>query len=93
MLCSYPGVRSQVRQDGVSLLLVAPIWPTQVWFSDLISLLDDPPWEIPIQKDLLSQAVATIYHFPTQDVETMGLDPDGDQLLGVDLSTDVIETI
>ncbi|KAL0190873.1 hypothetical protein M9458_013571, partial [Cirrhinus mrigala] len=44
------------RSDGVSLLLVAPYWPGRVWFSDLISLLDGSPWEIPVRRDLLSQA-------------------------------------
>ncbi|KAI2668217.1 ORF V: Enzymatic polyprotein [Labeo rohita] len=51
-----PGVLERVRRDGVSLLLVAPFWPGRVWFSDLISLLDGSPWEIPVRRDLLSQA-------------------------------------
>ncbi|KAI2663175.1 Transposon Ty3-G Gag-Pol polyprotein [Labeo rohita] len=57
-----PGVLERVRRDGVSLLLVAPYWPGQVWFSDLISLLDGSPWEIPVRGDLLSQAGGTILH-------------------------------
>ncbi len=51
-----PGVLARVRRDEVSLLLVAPFWPGRVWFSDLISLLDGSPWEIPVRRDLLSQA-------------------------------------
>ncbi len=51
-----PGVLERVRRDGVRLLLVAPFWPGRVWFSDLISLLDGSPWEIPVRRDLLSQA-------------------------------------
>ncbi len=50
------GVLARVRRDEVSLLLVAPFWPGRVWFSDLISLLDGSPWEIPVSRDLLSQA-------------------------------------
>ncbi|KAI2650236.1 UDP-2,3-diacylglucosamine hydrolase [Labeo rohita] len=57
-----PGVLERVRRDGVSLLLVAPYWPGRVWFSDLISLLDGSPWEIPVRRDLLSQAGGTILH-------------------------------
>ncbi|KAI2647353.1 ORF V: Enzymatic polyprotein [Labeo rohita] len=57
-----PGVLERVRRDGVSLLLVAPYWPGRVWFSDLISLLDGSPWEIPVRGDLLSQAGGTILH-------------------------------
>ncbi len=57
-----PGVLTRVRRDGVRLLLVAPCWPGRVWFSDLISLLDDSPWEVPIRRDLLSQAGGAILH-------------------------------
>ena len=57
-----PGVRERVRRDGVSLLLVAPFWPARVWFADLVSLLDGSPLEIPIRRDLLSQASGLILH-------------------------------
>ncbi|KAI2647902.1 Transposon Ty3-G Gag-Pol polyprotein [Labeo rohita] len=60
-----PGVLERVRRDRVSLLLVAPYWPGRVWFSDLISLLDGSPWEIPVRRDLLSQAdfsPLTVFH-------------------------------
>ncbi len=57
-----PGVLERVRRDGVRLLLVAPFWPGRVWFSDLISLLDGSPWEIPIRRDLLSQVGGTLVH-------------------------------
>ncbi|KAL0187573.1 hypothetical protein M9458_014672, partial [Cirrhinus mrigala] len=57
-----PGVLERVRRDGVRLLLVAPYWPARAWFSDLISLLDGSPWEIPVRRDLLSQAGGTILH-------------------------------
>ncbi len=59
-----PGVLTRVRRDGVRLLLVAPCWPGRVWFSDLISLLDGSPWEVPIRRDLLSQAGGAILHPP-----------------------------
>ncbi|KAL0170932.1 hypothetical protein M9458_035528, partial [Cirrhinus mrigala] len=32
------------------------------WFSDLISLLSGSSWEIPVRRDLLSQAGGTILH-------------------------------
>ncbi len=47
---------------GSCLLLVAPFWPGRVWFSDLISLLDGSPWEIPVRRDLLSQVEGMILH-------------------------------
>ncbi len=55
-LCDFPPIAllpevlARVRRDEVSLLLVAPFWPGRVWFSDLISLLDGSPWEIPIRR-------------------------------------------
>lgn len=57
-----PGVLERIRQDGISLLLVAPRWPSRIWFADLIHLLDRPPLELPIRRDLLSQAGGTIFH-------------------------------
>jgi hypothetical protein len=57
-----PGVLERVRRDGHRLLLVAPFWPGRVWFSDLIFLLDGSPWEIPVRRDLLSQAGGTLVH-------------------------------
>ncbi len=57
-----PGVLERVRKEGVSLLLVAPFWPAWVWFSDIMSLLAGQPWQIPLRRDLLSQAGGTIFH-------------------------------
>ncbi len=57
-----PGVLERVCRDGVRLLLVALFQPGRVWFSDLISLLDGSPWEIPCRRDLLSQAGGTLVH-------------------------------
>lgn len=55
------GVLERVCQDVISLLLVAPFWPAQVWFADLTFLLCGSPKEIPIRKDLLSQAGGTLF--------------------------------
>ncbi len=57
-----PGVLEGVRRDRVLLLLIAPQWSGRVWFPDLISLLDGPPLELPIRRDLLSQAGDSIFH-------------------------------
>ncbi|KAL0149293.1 hypothetical protein M9458_055331 [Cirrhinus mrigala] len=88
-----PGVLERVRRDGVSLFLVAPFWPGRVWFSDLISLLDGSPWEIPVRRDLLSQAGGSILHPPAGAVEALGVAPEGAHLLASGLSTEVVETI
>ncbi len=48
-------------QQGSCFLLIAPRWPTRVWFSDLISFLE-ALWVIPIGRDVLSQAQETSFH-------------------------------
>ncbi|XP_016150619.1 uncharacterized protein [Sinocyclocheilus grahami] len=58
-----PAVLFRIRSERVEhLLLVAPWWPTQSWFSDLVSLLAGPPWEVPLRHDLLMQAWGMIWH-------------------------------
>ncbi|KAI2653717.1 hypothetical protein H4Q32_014045 [Labeo rohita] len=72
---------------------IAPFWPGRVWFSDPISLLDGSPWEIPVRRDLLSQAGGSILHPPAGAVEALGVASEGAQLLASGLSTEVVETI
>ncbi len=55
--------RAQVEE--VSLILVAPNWPQMIWFSTIAPLLRGRPWEFPVGRDLLSQALGTLFHpFP-----------------------------
>ncbi len=67
-----PGVLERVRWDRVPLLLIAPRWPGRVWFPNLLSLLNGPPLELPIRRDLLSQAGAR-YFTPIQNYGNCGL--------------------
>ncbi len=57
-----PSVLGRVNESSLRLLLVAPFWPSQTWFSELIPLLYQLPWEIPIRQDLLSQLQGKIWH-------------------------------
>ncbi|XP_032363307.1 uncharacterized protein LOC116675969 [Etheostoma spectabile] len=57
-----PGILERVRREGICLLLVAPFWPTRVWFSDLMALLDGLPWRVPLRRDLLSQDGGRVLH-------------------------------
>ncbi len=57
-----PAVLCRVKVSGARLLLIAPFWPSQTWFSELTPLLYRPPWEIPIRGDLLSQLQGKIWH-------------------------------
>ncbi len=52
----------KLREDEEQVLLVAPHWPTQTWFPELISLTTAPPLRIPLRKELLSQGLGTIWH-------------------------------
>ncbi len=36
----------KLREDEEQVLLVAPHWPTQTWFPELISLATAPPWHL-----------------------------------------------
>ncbi len=67
-----PRVLERVCQDRVLLLLIALRWPGRVWLPDLISILDGPPLELPIRRDLLSHAGVSIFH-PNQNCGNCGL--------------------
>lgn len=50
-----PQVLQQVRNSQSRLVLVAPCWPQQLWFNDLLELLMDVPRALPIIPKLLTQ--------------------------------------
>ena len=52
-----PKVLQKIRQSSVDIILVAPAWPTQSWFPDLLNLSMAAPLKIPVVPDLLSQTV------------------------------------
>ena len=62
-----PHVLARVRTQGVRLLLVAPAWGS--WRQDLAPLLYDEPWQLPLIRDLLSQAGGEIFHPRPQDLD------------------------
>ena len=60
-----PLVLARVREQGLRLTLVAPLWPKRLWFADLVLLAERPPWLIPPGPDLLSQARGHIRRLDT----------------------------
>ncbi|CAM4610191.1 unnamed protein product [Leuciscus chuanchicus] len=46
-----------VRESGCPVLLVAPLWKSRPWFSELVQMMDKVPWPVPLRKDLLTQAM------------------------------------
>ena len=55
-------VLSRIMEEGRELLLVAPHWPNRPWVADLNRMSVQPSWELPLRRDLLSQAHGTIWH-------------------------------
>ena len=55
-------VLERVRQQGLSLILVAPRWLAKSWYAEIISLLAARPWQLPLRRDFLSQAGGVVTH-------------------------------
>ncbi|XP_076137379.1 uncharacterized protein LOC143119644 [Alosa pseudoharengus] len=53
---------ARVREQSLSLILVAPRWPGKPWLAEIIPLLHSPPWPLPPRRDLLSRANGEIFH-------------------------------
>lgn len=47
---------SRVREYSHSLILIAPHWPAMHWVAEIYQLLRAQPWQLPLRRDLLSQA-------------------------------------
>ncbi len=77
----------------VPLLLIAPRWPCRVWFPNHLSLLDWPLLELPVRRDLLSQAGGLDISPSSRTIGNVGLASEGAQLINSGLSTKVVETI
>ncbi len=53
---SVPGSPGESSPGPGSTSFHCPRWPGRVWFPDIIYLLDGTPLEVPVRRDLLSQA-------------------------------------
>ncbi len=49
-------------ERGHSIIRIAPNWPGKLWLTEIIQLLPDRPWPLPLCRDLLSQAHKDIFH-------------------------------
>ncbi|XP_056116181.1 uncharacterized protein LOC130092365 [Rhinichthys klamathensis goyatoka] len=52
----------RVREEGLKLILIAPRWPGKYWLAEIIHMLYEDPWSLPLRRDLLSQAGGEIFH-------------------------------
>jgi len=55
-------VMDKFRKEGCELILVAPFWPNQAWFSILLDFLIEVPRELPTIRKMLKQPQSTIFH-------------------------------
>ena len=53
---------ARVREQSLSLILIAPRWPSKHWVAEIVQLLAGEPLPLPLRRDLLSQAGGEIYH-------------------------------
>ncbi|XP_029909243.1 uncharacterized protein LOC115360460 [Myripristis murdjan] len=53
---------ARVQKEGLSMILIAPYWPSKHWLAEITRLLYREPWPLPIRRDLLTQAHGQIFH-------------------------------
>ena len=52
----------RLHKENCHLILIAPAWPKQVWFPDLLRLSCVPPFLLPPRRDLLSHFRGKVPH-------------------------------
>lgn len=57
-----PRILSKIREEDGRFLVIAPNWPSQIWFPELISLLIDSPRQLPGWSNLLTQSQGRLLH-------------------------------
>jgi hypothetical protein len=55
-------VINKIRTDKVEVILIAPCWPNQEWFPDLLQLAIDFPITLPPNRRLLKQTFSHQFH-------------------------------
>ena len=53
---------NKAREEGTELIMIAPLWPAQEWFPDLMDLLIDDPISLPPIRTLLKQPHFHMFH-------------------------------
>ena len=65
-LAILPVVLSKIREQGATIIVIAPLWPRRSWYTDLLHLLVDYPYRLPFKSDLLSQNKGKFIHHDPQ---------------------------
>ena len=69
-LSLIPRVIKHMQQFQCQVILIAPYWPRQTWFPQILKLLIAPPRKLPIVQNLLTQGKNKIAH-PNPEVFQM----------------------
>jgi ribonuclease HI len=59
-------VLNKISEDLAEVILIAPYWPNQEWFPDLMALLIDLPRSVPLWNSLLRQPHMSVFHTQPQ---------------------------
>ena len=57
-----PSVLNKICQSQCRIVLIAPLWPQQAWFSEVLQLLVSAPVRLPLVPNLLTQAKGKFQH-------------------------------
>ena len=57
-----PVINKIIHSSGLRMILIAPMWPQQEWYPDLLHLLVDHPVELPMWTHLLKQPHLNRFH-------------------------------
>ena len=52
----------KIKQSDCKIILIAPAWPKQAWFPELLLLSCSRPLKLPFRRDLLSQFKGKVVH-------------------------------
>ena len=57
-----PFVLNKMRQSQCRIVTIAPLWPKQAWFSEVLQLLVSAPVRLPLVPNLLTKAKGKFQH-------------------------------
>ena len=78
--CLITRCLQKIVQEGATITIVVPLWPTQVWFSRLLSLLIMNPRVFKVMKDVLTNPLLGTTHPLSPKLVLMACKVSGDTL-------------
>lgn len=77
----------KIQQDKASALVIAPVWPTQVWFATLLKLLVEAPKILPRKANLLKLPHLEKKHPLSQKLVLMACKVSGERMKNKDFQS------